>query len=70
MKAFRGTPLFVSITAVIGTYGALEAIAFIVIATAFGCSPALPCVYLGVQIFFHIFLCPFSPWVDRLFFIT
>lgn len=59
MKAFRGTPLSVSIAAVIGAYGALEAIAFVVIAAAFGFSRSFLASYFGVQIFFHICLALF-----------
>jgi phosphatidylglycerophosphate synthase len=56
MKAFRGTPLSVSIAAVIGTYGALEAIAFMVIAAAFGFSASFLALYLGIQLLFHVCL--------------
>lgn len=54
MKAFRGTPLSVSIAAVIGAYGALEVIAFSVIAAAFGFPASVLWLYLGIQVGFHL----------------
>ncbi len=56
MKALRGTPLSVSIASVVGTYGALEAIAFIAIAAAFGFSPSFIASYMAVQAVAHVAL--------------
>ncbi len=59
MKAFRGTPLSVSIASVIGAYGALEAIAFVAIAAAFGFSPLFIALYMAAQTLYQCGLCLF-----------
>jgi phosphatidylglycerophosphate synthase len=56
MNAFRRAPLTLSILLVIGIYGVLEAIAFTMVAAAFGFSAAFLALYLGIQFAFHIAL--------------